>query len=178
MPWKIVNLEHGGDHPHLHMRDPQAPIHLRSFFDGRVEIGLGADEPDACPVRATVTADRVVVEAIEFGPVDLQILQSILASLDVEPEERDEALAWFRDALADAQRRGSRGAVAGNVAAFPPPTGWPYDLTDHALLDSLRDRGGIPSTRVRALDREARRRGLHVSPNAGPEVVRRRGGPS
>ncbi len=186
MPWKIVNLDYAGDHPHLHLQDPSAPIHLRSFFDGRVEIGLGADEPEQCFVRATVTPDRVIVEATRFQPLHLQILQSILASLDVEPDERDEALAWMRARLTEAQGRAEQGFLRGNLEAFPPPTGWPYDLADDALLDCLRDDGALPSTRVRALEREAERRGLAVarrrnppaapSPGrtAGPEVIRRR----
>ena len=41
MPWKIVNLDYAA-RPHLHLKDPGAPIHLRTFFeDQRVEIGLG-----------------------------------------------------------------------------------------------------------------------------------------
>ena len=176
MPWKIVNLDYTGDHPHLHMKDPQAPIHLRSFFDGRVEIGRGADDPEECCVRATVAPDRVVVEATRFEPMHLQILQSILASLDVEPDERDEALAWMRERLEAHQGRGGRETLPGNVVEFPIPSGWPYDLSDDALLDCLRDEGGIPSTRVRALQREAVRRGLTQPPRAanGPEVLRRR----
>ena len=177
MPWKIVNLDYA-TRPHLHLKDPNAPIHLRAFFaDQRVEIGLGADEPEECFVRATVTPDDVVVEATRFEPVHVQILASILASLDVEPEERTAALAWMQDQL---PRRGSdRGAdvvLRGNVASFPPPTGWPYDLTDEALLESLDDREGTPHTRVSALLREAQRRGLRVAgaTQRAPEVVRRR----
>jgi hypothetical protein len=63
MPWKIVNLDYACDRPHLHMRDPGAPIHLRTYFDGHVEISIGAEEPDDCFVRATVSRDVVVVNA-------------------------------------------------------------------------------------------------------------------
>lgn len=179
MPWKIVNLDYAA-RPHLHLKDPGAPIHLRTFFDDRrVEIGLGAEDPEECFVRATVTADDVRVEAIRFEPVHVRILASILASLDVEPEERERALAWMQDELAHG------GALRGNVTAFPPPTGWPYDLEDDALLESLDDREDVPHTRAAALRREAQRRGLvraapparppasHRGP-AGPEVVVRR----
>jgi len=178
MPWKIVNLDYAA-RPHLHLKDPNAPIHLRTFFqDQRVEIGLGADDPEDCFVRATVTPDDVKIEATRFEPLHVQILSSILASLDVEPEERDAALAWMQDQL----RQGGHGArgpapvLRGNVDSFPPPTGWPYDLTDDALLESLDDREGAPHTRVNALLREAQRRGLRArgaAPRA-PEVVRRR----
>jgi hypothetical protein len=180
MPWKIVNLEYAGDRPHLHIKDPNQPIHLRSFFDDRtVEIGLGAEDPEDCCVRATVSPDDVVVRATKFEPLHVQILSSILASLDVEPDERDDALAWMHDRLA---REGQRGWLSGNVAAFAPPTGWPYDLTNEALRDSMQDTG-TPSTRRKALEREARRRGMGGrAPGGGggggggegPEVFRRR----
>ncbi len=176
MPWKIVNLDYAA-RPHLHLKDPNAPIHLRTFFaDQRVEIGLGADDPEECFVRATVTPDDVVVEAIEFEPVHVQILSSILASLDVEPEERSAALAWMHEKLPPRGfDRGAAIVLPGNVQSFPRPTGWPYDLTDDALLESLDDREGVPHTRVSALVREAQRRGLRVPGQAprGPEVVRR-----
>lgn len=172
MPWKIVNLDYA-DRPHLHLKDPNAPIHLRAFFaDQRVEIGLGAEDPEDCFVRATVTPDDVVVRATKFEALHLQILSSIFASLDVEPGERRDALAWMQDELDRAG--GHRGEMLrGNVDAFPAPTGWPYDLTDDALLESLDDRDGIPHTRVSALLREARRRGLRTPHDAsrGPEVV-------
>ena len=178
MPWKIVNLDYACDRPHLHVKDPNAPIHLRSYFDDRhVEIGLGDDEPDECFVRATVSPDAVVVHATKFEAIHVQILSSIFASLDVEPEERDEALAWMNELVAQARSERDRGGfLPGNVASFPPPTGWPYDLTDAALLDSLRDSEGIPSTRSRALRREAERRGLRVESRSAraPEVFRRR----
>ncbi|MFO0741548.1 MAG: hypothetical protein U0270_36965 [Labilithrix sp.] len=174
MPWKIVNLDYAA-RPHLHLKDPNQPIHLRTFFqDQRVEIGIGADDPEECCVRATVTPDDVVVKATRFEPRDVQILSSILASLDVEPAERDDALAWMQDQI----RRG--GALRGNVEAFPPPAGWPYDLDNDALLESLADREGAPHTRINALKREAERRGLVRPPpprgGAGPEVevIRRR----
>lgn len=179
MPWKIVNLDYAV-RPHLHLKDPNQPIHLRTFFqDQRVEIGIGADDPEECCVRATVTPDDVVVKATRFEPRDVQILASILTSLDVEPAERDEALAWMQDQL-----RG-RGPLRGNVDAFLAPTGWPYDLTNEALLESLADREGAPHTRLSALTREAERRGLLRPPaprrpngptgsGDGPEVLRRR----
>lgn len=185
MPWKIVNLDYACERPHLHMKDPQSPIHLRSYFqDQEVEIGLGDDEPDFCFVRARVSPDVVKVEATKFEPLHLQILQSIFASLDVEPEERDQALGWMKKNAAGP--RDSDGFLPGNIAAFPPPTGWPYDLTDASLLDSIRDSDGIPSTRRRALEREAVRRGLRPAPQdrgpreprggsrPGPEIIRRR----
>jgi hypothetical protein len=163
MPWKIVNLDYAADRPHLHLKDPNAPIHLRAFFtDARIEIGLGADDPEDCVVRATVTADDVLVNATRFEPVHVQILTSIFTSLDVEPGERDAALEWMRDRLADAPRDAA--THRGNVEAFPPPEGWPYDLTDAALLESLADREGAPRTRVQALLREARRRKLAPEP--------------
>jgi hypothetical protein len=170
MPWKIVNLDHAA-RPHLHLKDPNAPIHLRAFFvDQRVEIGLGADDPEDCFVRATVTPDDVVVDAIRFEPLHVQILTSILTSLDVEPGERDAALAWMKDQLT------TGAALRGNVDAFPPPTGWPYDLPNEALLESLGDREGAPHTRISALLREARRRGLAAPApeRPAPEVIRSR----
>jgi len=181
MPWKIVNLDYA-ERPHLHLKDPNAPIHLRAFFaDQRVEIGLGGEEPEACFVRATVTPDDVVVQATEFAPLHVQILTSILTSLDVEPGEREAALAWMKDRLAahgGAHRRdrGERGEgeamLRGNIDAFPPPSGWPYDLDDDALLESLADREGAPGPRIKALLREARRRGLvEAPPRRGPEVI-------
>jgi hypothetical protein len=177
MPWKIVNLDYACDRPHLHMKDPNAPIHLRTYFNERlVEIGLGDDEPEACFVRATVSADAVDVKATKFLPLHVQILQSIFASLDVEPAEREGALSWMKERLASAKHEERDAFLPGNVAAFPPPTGWPYDLTDEALLDSLRDSEGIPNTRARALRREAARRGLRVAPPRPrePEILRRR----
>jgi hypothetical protein len=179
MPWKIVNLDYG-DRPHLHLKDPNAPIHLRAFFaDHRVEIGLGADDPEDCYVRARVSPDDVIVEATQFEPLHVQILASILGSLDVEPGERDDALQWMRDRLPARASAGEGVVLPGNVASFPPPRGWPYDLTDDALLESLDDREGIPHTRKNALLREARRRGLRApgAPPGGPEVIRRRRGP-
>jgi len=176
MPWKIVNLDYAA-RPHLHLKDPNAPIHLRAFFeDQRVEIGLGADDPEECFVRATVTPDDVVVKATKFEPIHVQILSSILASLDVEPDERRDALAWMQDQLPRGGDRGPAPVLRGNVDSFPPPTGWPYDLTDDALLESLQDREGTPHTRVSALVREAQRRGLRAASPAprAPEVVRRR----
>lgn len=178
MPWKIVNLDYAA-RPHLHLKDPNAPIHLRTFFeDKRVEIGLGADDPEDCFVRATVTPDDVVVHATKFEPIHVQILSSILASLDVDPEERRAALAWMQDRIPRGSfDRGSAPILPGNIDAFPPPSGWPYDLTDEALLESLGDRQGAPHTRVTALLREAQRRGLRPrrdEPRAPAEVVRRR----
>jgi hypothetical protein len=176
VPWKIVNLDYA-DKPHLHLKDPNAPIHLRVFFsDQRVEIGLGADDPEDCFVRATVTPDDVAVRATTFEPLHVQILSSIFTSLDVEPAERDDALAWMQDRVR--AERPARGAMLeGNVDSFPPPSGWPYDLTDEVLLESLADRKAAPHTRVNALLREARRRNLRVegeSPRGGPEVFQRR----
>ena len=173
MPWKIVNLDYE-NRPHLHLKDPSSPIHLRTFFaDQRVEIGLGADDPEDCFVRATVTPDDVSVKAIRFEPLHVQILSSILGSLDVEPTERDAALGWMHDEM-----RADRGAreLRGNVGSFPPPEGWPYDLSDEALLESISDREGTPHTRTNALLREAQRRGLRPKGPAprGPEVVVRR----
>jgi hypothetical protein len=179
MPWKIVNLDYACDRPHLHLKDPHAPIHLRSYFDEQlVEIGLGGEDPDTCFVRATVSADAVAVDATKFQALHVQILQSILASLDVEPEERAEALAWMKERMP----RDDEAFAAGNVDAFAPPSGWPYDLTDEALVISLKDSEGIPSTRWRALVREAKRRDLPVEAPAHaarparpmPEILRRR----
>jgi hypothetical protein len=104
----------------------------------------------------------------------VQILASIFASLDVEPGERDAALGWMQDAIRDA--RGREGTLPGNVDSFPRPTGWPYDLTDDALLESLGDRAGVPHTRFEALLREARRRGLRKEEpmKKEPEVYGRR----
>lgn len=174
MPWKIVNLDYEV-RPHLHLKDPGAPIHMRTFFDDRrVEIGLGADDPEDCFVRATVTPDDVVVKATRFEPLHVRILDSILASLDVEAAERTDALAWMQAQLA----RG--GALRGNVDSFPPPTGWPYDLDDASLLESLADERDVPHTRLSALRREAERRGLRTAPAAGgpasggPEIIRQR----
>jgi hypothetical protein len=179
MPWKIVNLDYACDRPHLHIKDPNAPIHLRAYFEGKqVEVGLGADDPDECFVRAFVSSEAVDVKAVRFERNHLNILISILASLDVEPDERDRALAWMgeRMALGSIDRDGM---FEGNIDAFPPPSGWPYDLTDEALRDSLRDIEGTPSTRRKALAREARRRGMRapgVDRNpTSPEIFRKRG---
>lgn len=176
MPWKIVNLEYAGDKPHLHMKDPNQPIHMRSYFDDRrVEIGLGGEDPDACFVRATISPDAVIAEAIKFEARHVQILASIFASLDVEPAERDEALSWMNERLANARaERDADGFLRGNVASFPAPTGWPYDLTDAALADSIRDSAAIPSTRSRALQREQARRAPRPEPRrGGPEIYMR-----
>jgi hypothetical protein len=160
MPWKIVNLDYECDRPHLHMKDPAQPIHLRAYLaEELVEIALGADDPDDCSVRATVSPEDVEVAATRFEPLHVKILSSILGSLDVEPAEREAALAWMNERLA---RRafGPDGWLQGNVDAFPAPGGWPYELTDAALLDSIRDPTEIPSARRQALHREAKRRGL------------------
>ena len=181
MPWKIVNLDYAA-RPHLHLKDPHAPIHLRTFFeDQRVEIGLGADDPEDCFVRATVTPDDVVVNATHFEALHIQILASIFASLDVEPEERDAALAWMRERVPRGRERIERGerpeTYAGNVTTFPSPTGWPYDLTDESLLESLRDREDTPHTRVNALRREAARRGLRDGSEPASSTTTGRGAP-
>jgi hypothetical protein len=176
MPWKIVNLDYACDRPHLHMKDPNSPIHLRSYFDDEeVEIALGAEDPDDCFVRATVSPDAVVVSATKFEPLHVQILSTILTSLDVEPEERELALAWMKGRMA--RRETDRGGwLQGNVEAFPERSGWPHDLTDDALRDSIQDPTAMASTRRHALEREAERRGLHVETRPrGPEVVRRPG---
>jgi len=160
MPWKIVNLDYSCERPHLHMKDPGQPIHLRAYLaEERVEIALGADDPEDCAVRATVSPDVVEVVATRFEPLHVKILSSILGSLDVEPDERDAALAWMHERV---ERRafGPDGWLEGNVAAFPVPSGWPYDLTDDALIDSIHDPTEIPSARRQALHREARRRGM------------------
>ncbi len=158
MPWKIVNLDYACERPHLHMKDPGQPIHLRAYLaEEQVEIALGADDPDDCSVRATVTPDAVDVVATRFEPLHVKILTSILGSLDVEPDERDTALAWMHERMAK-RAFGPDGWLEGNVAAFPLPSGWPYDLTDDALIDSIRDPTEIPSARRQALHREARRR--------------------
>jgi len=71
----------------------------------------------------------------------------------------------------------TKDVLPGNVASFPPPTGWPYDLTDAALRDSMDDDEAVPVTRRKALHREARRRGIAAPQpprGAGPEVIRRR----
>jgi hypothetical protein len=176
MPWKIVNLDHQCDRPHLHLKDPAQPIHLRTYFaDGQVEVGLGAESADECPLRAYVSRDSVVVSATRFEPLYVRILASILSSLDVEPAERDEALAWMNDRVRQ-RAFDADGWLKGNVAGFPPPSGWPYELTNDALLESLRDGLDMPSTRRRALEREATRRGLRGAAretSAGPEIVRR-----
>jgi hypothetical protein len=172
MPWKIVNLDYACDRPHLHMKDPNQPIHLRAYLtDQRVEVSLGADDPEDCPVRAFVSPDDVLVQATKFEPLHVKILESILGSLDVEPRERDDAMDWMHERV---ERRafGPDGWLAGNVASFPLPSGWPYDLTDAALLDSIRDSKDIPNARRQALAREARRRGLGAGGGA-PEVLRR-----
>jgi hypothetical protein len=180
MPWKIVNLDYASARPHLHMKDPNAPIHMRAFFaDQRVEIGLGADDPEECFVRAEVTPDDVSVSAIKFEPRHVQILASILTSLDVEPGEREDALAWMQAELSahDGDARAAGAMLRGNVATFPPPTGWPYDLADDVLLESLADRKDAPHTRTSALLREARRRGLvaaEPAPRGAPEVFQSR----
>ncbi len=177
MPWKIVNLDYACDRPHLHVKDPHAPIHLRTFFDDQlVEIGIGEEEPDACFVRATVSRDRVVVKATKFKELHVQILSTILAALDVEPEDRDEALSWMNKLLADGRTKAERDVfLRGNVTSFPPPTGWPYDLTDEALAESLRD-SGLPVTRAKALQREALRRGFRAGRRSSrePEITHRR----
>lgn len=172
MPWKIVNLDYTCERPHLHMKDPVQPIHLRAYFDAeQVEIALGADDPEECPVRATVSPEVVEVAATRFEPLHVKILASILGSLDVEPEERDASLAWMHARLTR-EALGADGWLTGNVASFPAPSGWPYDLTDDALRDSIDDRTEIPSARRQALHREARRRGM-PGQAAGPEVTRR-----
>jgi len=157
MPWKIVNLDYDAARPHLHLKDPNAPIHLRTFFDEpHVEVGLGDEDPEFCFVRASVTPDDVVVKATHFEPIHVQILASILTSLDVEPGEREAALGWMQERLAT-------GRLTGNVESFPAPEGWPYDLSNDALLESLDDREGAPQPRIKALLREARRRRLRTN---------------
>lgn len=169
MPWKIVNLDFA-TRPHLHLKDPNQDIHMRSFLnEARVEIGLGAEHPEECPVRAVVTEDDVRVDATQFQARHVAILASILASLDVEPGERTAALAWMNAQLP--AREGE--TLQGNVASFPPPAGWPYDLTDAALLESLSDKKDVPHTRLRALTREAERRGLR-RPAPAVEVMHHR----
>ena len=175
MPWKIVHLDYASPQPHLHLKDPSAAIHLRSYFsEPRVQILLGADDAEDCFVRAIVTPESVAVEAIRFQAAHVQILSSIFSSLDVEPGERAAALDWMQNRVALQEDPGEM--LRGNVDAFPPPSGWPYDLSDEALLESLDDREGAPHTRVQALAREAQRRGLRSaspSPRA-PEVFHRR----
>jgi hypothetical protein len=118
MPWKIVNLDYSCERPHLHMKDPGQPIHLRAYLaEELVEIALGADDPEDCSVRATVSPDAVTVAATRFEPLHVKILSSILGSLDVEPEERDTALAWMQEKH---RAEGVRCRMAGSRGTSPP----------------------------------------------------------
>lgn len=157
MPWKIVNLDYDCDEPHLHLKDPMRPIHLRSFFGaaGIVEILIGSDDVRLCRVRATVSPDLVTFDAIEFSVEDLGIVDSILASLDVEAESRREAMCWTNGRKPDQD-----GFCEGNVAGFDIAEGWPRDLDDDALLEALHDSGRVPTFRRELLIREAGRRGI------------------
>ena len=85
--------------------------------------------------------------ATRFEPIHVKILSWILGSLDVEPAERDTALRWMNERVA---RRAVRpdGWLEGNVEAFPSPGGWPYDLTDDALIDSINDPSGESPARA------------------------------
>lgn len=156
MPWKIVNLNYDCAQPHLHVRDPGRPIHMRTYFgSGMVEVGIGAEDPDDCRIRAFVTADAVRVDAIRFKPEDYDIIDSILTSLDVETSDRRESMRWM-----DGRRIGDDGYVKGNVKGFERMSTWPRDLTDAALLESLHDDGAMPTNRRRVLRAEAKRRRL------------------
>lgn len=167
MPWKIVNLDYDAVRPHLHLRDPRNTIHLRAYLDAsfEVEVCLGEEHPDDCPVRAVVTPDSVEVTATWFLFAHLEILANILASLDVEPDERGEALAWMSASI----RKGAvDGRYAGNVEKHSVgdggdgETSWPRDLTDDALLEATRDAVAVSKVRFEALATESRRRGLPV----------------
>jgi hypothetical protein len=159
MPWKIVNLDYDCERPHIHLCDPRAFIHLRTYFgeEKLVEVCLGAAAPDDCYLRALVTPGAVEVSATRFCEEDLRILDSVLASLDVEEESRAHALAWT-----NGMRPDDAGWYTGNAVtlSLQTATSWPRDLTDEALMDALRDTGQIPLVRRQTLAEEAKRRGF------------------
>lgn len=174
MPWKIVNLNYDARRPHLHQRDPREAIHMRVYLDGSgdVEICVGEDihNPDACPVRAVVTAETCVVNATRFQRFHFDVLVNILASLDVAGADRDDALGWMSASIA----RGPHGSwYEGNVASHPVESAWPGDLTDDALIETCRDSVGVSKSRFLTLSNEMRRRGLeppHPTRNFGRPV--------
>ncbi len=163
MPWKIVNLDYDCQRPHLHMRDPGNPIHMRTYFgSGEVEIGIGAEHPEECPVRVSVTADDVVSKVTRFQRQHILILKSILMNLDVEGKDLDRSLSWMCRTMVEGPPQ--EGWYRGNITAHPAPQGWPYDLTDAALIDtlkeSIRPSRRVSESRLEAIQDEVLRRGL------------------
>lgn len=161
MPWKIVNLDYDCDRPHLHMRDPKLPIHMRVFLDGEklVEVGIGSEDPDRCHLRAYVYPEDVLVQATHFTLEDLSVLISILASLDVEAETRLGAIAWTNHKTGN-----GNGVFPGNISAFTKPVAsWPQDLTDEALVELLGDLERVPMVRRKVVLAEAARRGIRIT---------------
>lgn len=159
MPWKIVNLDHDCSRPHLHLKDPARLIHLRTFFDGEglVEVAVGAESVGECRIRAYVTPADVRVDATEFTLEDLQIIDSVLASLDVVAEDRRAAIEWTTG-----RKVGEGGFYAGNLARFAPvkASNWPHDLEDDALLEAYKDSARTPGARRNMLWNEIESRRL------------------
>ena len=125
----------------------------------------------------------MVVEAAAIGDLALRTAVASVLSTTVTPAVIATAVRSGGDR--DNLRFYAELAAARDPAkSFPAPTGWPYDLADDGLVDSIKDSEGIPSTRFNALLREAKRRGLRVAaprstveraprPGPGPEIFRR-----
>ncbi len=177
MPWKIVNLDYDAERPHMHLADVRSPgMHMRVFLDDRsVEVLVGGGKNIyRSPVQAIVTPTGVEVHAFWFKGLYAKILDHILVSLDVSVEDRQQATSWMRERM-DKTPGGDPfppdhfastskqpcwiGNVTGPAKSFVQNFGWPFDLNDESLVESLRD-PALPEPRRNALFAEARRRGF------------------
>ena len=144
--------------------DPTEPIHLRTYFNAGpdapiAEILLGAPDPENCYVIARVYRNQKPrIEASRFKQMHVRILDSIMAAMDVHPDDRQDVLGWMNSKCRT--EADEKGWCKGNVEQVTPViSGWPYDLTDNELVDAANERDGcIPRPRWQALMREAGRR--------------------
>ncbi len=176
MPWKIVNLDYDAKRPHLHQADIRPPgVHMRIFFDDHsVEVLVGGGKNIyRSPVQAIVTPTSIDVRAFWFNALYVKIVDHVLVSVDVSVTDRLQALGWMYERMAkkpEGEQYVSEhytrddgaswvGNVTGSAKSFVENFGWPFELSDVALAESIRD-PAQPRPRRNALFAEARRRGL------------------
>lgn len=122
-----------------------------------------------------MTPTGVWVRAFWFKGLYVKILDHILVSIDVSAEERQQAISWMRERMEKTPggdqfppehfaATSNQPCWVGDVTdsakkSFVENFGWPFELSDEVLLESMRD-PALPLPRRNALFAEARRRGL------------------